>query len=330
MNNARAISFLGLLAAGVFLVASCGGGQTASGGSGGTGMMARGSISKIGSIFVNGIEYDTTGATITLPGGISYVDQDGTAGGTDLMEGMIVTVVGTVADDGVHGKATTVTYNRSLIGEMLVPTVASDGFTLYGQQVVYDPDIRFESQAGDQTTLAAPVPGWVADNAKVEVSGFVLADGTVQASYVKELAELPTDLEIDGPVTSVTAHDSIVVGGTTFTMPPDHDWVGSPIEVGTYVSVHFLLPAASATNLDAQEVEIEEMELSGGEGELGELEGVITAGGNPFTIEGQQVYTDAATRYEHGVPGDLGAGRKIEVLGTFSGGRFMAEVIEFE
>ena len=56
----------------VFLLISCGsgggGGMTAGGGIGGTGIISQGAVSAFGSIFVNGTEFDTSNAAIIVNG----------------------------------------------------------------------------------------------------------------------------------------------------------------------------------------------------------------------------------------------------------------------
>ena len=88
-------------------VAACGGG----GGGGskqpdgidrGGRTIASGPITGFGSVWVNGVEYSTTGATITVD------DNPGTE--SDLRVGQFVRVEGTVAAGGTTGTATRVIY----------------------------------------------------------------------------------------------------------------------------------------------------------------------------------------------------------------------------
>ena len=82
-------------------MAACGGGtQLAGGGIGGTGI-SQGSITAFGSVWVNGVEFDTTNAAISRDG--STVAQD------DLHIGMVVTIDGSINSDGVSGTGTSVT-----------------------------------------------------------------------------------------------------------------------------------------------------------------------------------------------------------------------------
>src|SRR5579859_8184358 len=70
----------------------------------GTGKKAAvmGPITSFGSIFLDGVEYTTSGANITID------DQPGSE--AQLRAGQIVTIDGTVNDDGTTGTATTVSF----------------------------------------------------------------------------------------------------------------------------------------------------------------------------------------------------------------------------
>ena len=81
-----------------------GGGQSGSG-------RAFGEITAFGSIFVNGIEYSTTTATITINGVVQPVGDQ-----SALKVGMAVLVDGTVNPDGLTGTATTVDFLGDLEG----------------------------------------------------------------------------------------------------------------------------------------------------------------------------------------------------------------------
>src|SRR5690242_5090924 len=63
----------------------------------------RGPIAGFGSIFVNGVEYSTSGANVIVD------NQPGSEG--QLHAGQIVTIKGTVNDDGVTGTAAEVTFD---------------------------------------------------------------------------------------------------------------------------------------------------------------------------------------------------------------------------
>src|SRR3569832_2749065 len=95
--------------------------QTAGGGIGVTGV-SQGPITGSGSIFVNGVEFDTSGATILRDG--ATVTQN------DLRIGMVVTVDGSI--NGSSGTAATVTNAKELEGPNSQKTKANT-LTVLGQ-----------------------------------------------------------------------------------------------------------------------------------------------------------------------------------------------------
>ncbi|MDH3832360.1 MAG: hypothetical protein OEU48_11870, partial [Gammaproteobacteria bacterium] len=86
-----------------------GGGGLSAGGIGGTGAVATGTITGFGSVFVNGVEFETTGSSFD-------VDDDSAATEGDLALGMVVTIFGTINDDGVSGTANSIQYDDEVEG----------------------------------------------------------------------------------------------------------------------------------------------------------------------------------------------------------------------
>ncbi|MFV9616753.1 MAG: DUF5666 domain-containing protein, partial [Gammaproteobacteria bacterium] len=99
-------------------VGSVGGGGIS--GIGGSGFTSSGSVTGFGSVFVNGVEFETSGTVF---------DIDDSSGGRegDLAIGMVVTVNGTVNDDGVSGTATSISFDDQLQGSITgITAVAAD------------------------------------------------------------------------------------------------------------------------------------------------------------------------------------------------------------
>jgi hypothetical protein len=67
-----------------------------------------GAVEGFGSIFVNGVEFETSEAEFEIEGEFGLED--------DLREGMVVKVEGSFDDNGVDGSATQVTYDDDLEG----------------------------------------------------------------------------------------------------------------------------------------------------------------------------------------------------------------------
>jgi hypothetical protein len=95
----------------LILAASCGGGgggsSSGGGGIGGSGVTgaSEGAVEGFGSIFVNGVEFETSEAEFEIEGEVGLED--------DLREGMVVKVEGSFDDNGVDGSATQVTYSEN-------------------------------------------------------------------------------------------------------------------------------------------------------------------------------------------------------------------------
>ena len=113
---------------------SDGGGLADSGGMSGTGV-SQGAVSSFGSVFVNGVRWDLSSATIEIDGVV--------ASESDLRVGMVVRVEGDFAAGNSDGTATRVTFEDVLEGpieDAPVETVPGmiKTFTILGQTVAVD------------------------------------------------------------------------------------------------------------------------------------------------------------------------------------------------
>src|SRR5450631_2059517 len=169
-----------------------GGGAT---GTGGPAYSAFGMLSDFGSIFVNGIEFFTDKASITINGVPNRPE-------SDLRIGMVLSVHGSIDGSGKTGNATTVDYHADALGMVDVAPVQGDtggSFGVLGQTI-----------ATDARTVFAGVIG-LADlrvGDYVEVSGFASSAG-VLASRIERKTGVPT-VQVQGAIANVT--------GTTFTV----------------------------------------------------------------------------------------------------------------
>jgi len=175
------------------LLISCGGGDIiASGGIGGTGSISIGTISALGSIFVNGVEFDTSGAS---------VDYNGSSGNPSLLQvGMVVTVEGTINQDGRTGVAKSVVYDNNLLGPISSIDQANGSITVLGQHIFTDGQTVFA--AGTAVSSQAELH----EGDIIEVSGLTNADGSIEASRITLLAAASVqEYQITGQVSNVTA-----------------------------------------------------------------------------------------------------------------------------
>ncbi len=161
-----ACALLGVSLGLAVLAASCGGGGVLSdGGISGSGLVV-GPIEDFGSIFVDGIELDTTGAIILVNG--EQVDQSA------LGLGMMVAVDANVDDSGVSGAANEVVFDHVASGpiDSWMPTMKR--LRILGQTVFYDEDTVFAGLSVVDLALGVPV----------NVSGFIDGNDEIQASRI--------------------------------------------------------------------------------------------------------------------------------------------------
>src|SRR5215472_7297420 len=162
-----------ILAAGL---ACIGGIALGGGGATGTGFMARGPISAFGSIFVNGVEFFTDHAQISV-NGVGNKTQ------ADLAIGMVLTVNGSVDNNGRTGNANTVEYHADVIGAVDRGADANGTFGALGQDIDTDANTVYANLIG----AADLQPGDY-----VEVSGYPTPYGLLAARVERKSAPTAT------------------------------------------------------------------------------------------------------------------------------------------
>jgi len=324
MKLAKLVSWL---AAGATLaLAACGGGGSAGGiggtgggggGIGGTGV-AYGTITAFGSVWVNGVEYDTTSTV--------FKSDDNTTlarGQDDLRRGMVVRVDGSVSG----ATAATITVDESVKG--FVEQVIDDNrMVVMGQTIQIDnsnsPDsTRFEKNG---TAGVRPVAGDY-----VHVHGLVAGAGVIAAGFVEAKAP-PTPLvfAVKGTVSAQTS-TTLQIGALTVSIAgadtgnmPAGSWIGVQVDVkGSACSGQPVCGTLTATRVEPAGPNVATATQA-------EIEGVIVAvTANGFTIGNQRVATTTSTRYEGGTVDDLLVGTKVEAEGAISNGVLTATKVSF-
>jgi hypothetical protein len=181
---------LALTAGFLLALVSCGGspgGQVA--GIEGTGdTVSAGTVSGFGSIYVNGVRYDTSKAAVTI-------NKDRFATEDALKLGMVVRVEGKIRDEAESGVAERVVYDRVLLGPVTDVTQpgARKVLTVLGQTVVVAEDIAFSGT--DFATLGL---GQV-----VEVSGLGDDSGRIVATRVEAVATASSVWDVEGQLQSL-------------------------------------------------------------------------------------------------------------------------------
>lgn len=309
------LSLIGGLVTGPLLT-SCGGsgdGQVA--GIGGTGI-TQGEITGFGSIFVNGVEFDTDSSQFE-------VDGDTTLGQESLSTGMIVTIKGEVNDDGITGIADSVEFDDQIQGPVSAVTPVSDTqkiLTIFNKSVLID-----ETSTTYQGTSFAGI----ATDDIVEISGFNTSATDITATFIRDKGSFPVanEIELKGTVTDfITGSSFFKLAGITinFNGTTVFDLAGGNLTNGLFVEVKGDLQS-SPTSVLAREVELEDDAFE--DGSEVSLQGIVSQVNNATSfIVGSQL-VDASNVSILPAAG-ISVGINIEVEGEIVNGILVASEIE--
>ncbi len=305
----------------LLLLAACGGssGLLADGGIGGTGIVSSGSVSSLGSIVVNGVDYRVSGANYTredeVP--VELLSESQTA----IKVGMVVEVDGELDDNSIDGQALTIRYEDVLEGPIeAVDTLGGTVkvLTILNQQVIVE--------EGFTALNGVAFGGLDSFSGMLEVSGFRLNDGRIQATYLENRAT--GRLEIKGVVTAVNSTTSFAIGNLIVSH------AGS-VAVSTDDLVEVKGSEFIGSTLSATTVSLESAGFSVADKDGAEIEGFVS-GSDPisaaeqFLVNGQAVTFSDTTQFEGGTVTDLVNGSKAEAEGVLSAGVLSATKISFK
>jgi hypothetical protein len=324
--NTRLVKFF-LLVASTGLVAACGGGGGGGGVAGGGGTQPGidrlgvngGVVSGFGSIFVNGVEFETDSAEFEVDDDSSGSSQDDLNIGDTVVVTFDPDVPGNVAqtvfsDDAVEGPVDSV---DALAGQMVVA----------GQTVLVDAGTSFDDSLPNPSLDGLNVGDFVEVNGffdnvnnvwviratriepgagEVEVHGFI--SGLDENNMTFSINELVVNYD------GTTEIDDNFPGGTTFANGDFAEVKGAnpgpnaPLLATKIEAEGFGLDAAGGPNFD----DFDEVEV--------EVEGFITrfASASDFDVSGFPVTLTGRTEFEGGGRSDLGLNVKVEVEGDLN------------
>lgn len=317
-----------LLATGM-LVAGCGGG----GGSGSASSQTfTGTITGFGSVFVNGIEFDTSSTSISVDE--SNSDENG------LKVGMMVTVTGTA--NGSTGTATSISFNDEVEGIVIANNISSGQTTgtmdIMGQTVTISSTSIFESKLPTVTDVSQITTGMI-----VEVSGYSAGTGSITATRIEVksadltsyLSAHPGGIEVKGMVSQLDTQAMTFQIGNMIV-----DYSGASLDgfsAGIQNSIYVEVKSVSGIvngNLVATKVEVEDggkKGHTGSENEESELKGAITSDFNVdrFELNGQVILVSNTTKLEHITLAQLTSGTIVKVEGYYNkNGELVAKEVE--
>ena len=299
-----------LVLVGSLLLAACGGG---SGGIDGSGAkkdtQSYGSITAFGSVWVNGVEFETGSATIRI--------DDNPHPESDLKLGMVVQVEGRSEDRA----ALSIEVEDALKGRV-EQVLDAARMVVMGQTVQIDTGTRFDNGV---------VPG-VGDY--VEVHGLAVSSGVVSAGYIERKTTLATPpFGVKG---FVSAHDSsakrLTIGSLTVDYAsatvndlPAGSWVGRLVTAkGSSCDGNPICTRLVASKVEPTGARLDDTVARA------ELEGFVTAlTTDGFVLGGQAVRTSSSTSYEGGTSAEVVVGAKLEVEGSLSGGVLVASKVSW-
>jgi len=310
-------------AAAVVGLTACGGGgsstSTPQAAAQSTPVVSSGAITGFGSVFVNGVRFETSSAAFTING------KPGTQ--ADLRVGHVVTVHGHRDDNG-NSTADRIDFDDLVKGPVDSVDAAAGTLVVMGQTVLTDADTSF-----DDNIQGASLAGLNAGDI-VEVSGMRRADGDIQATRI-EAKPAGTVFEVTGVASDVdtAAHklsvNALVVDYSAATV---RDFANGQPANGDLVEARGNSVNA-AGELVASSIELKREDDDAGAGMQVQIEGLVTrfVAATDFDVAGKPVTTNSSTRFENGSAADLALNVKVEAEGQLdANGVLVATKVQFK
>jgi hypothetical protein len=316
----RGLRFVGHLSMILLLLAvtSCGGELQTAGieGTGDTAISA-GTVSGFGSIYVNGVRFDTSDAQVEI-------NDNRFAGEGDIALGMVVRVEGRLSEATGVGVAEKVIYDRLLKGSISVVTEVdanTRSLTVLGQTVIVQSDIAF-----DGTGFAD-----LASGVLVEVSGFPNTAGDIVATRIKHItaAQGPA-FDVEGRLGALNLNEQrFELEGLTVDYTSATFVGGFAGDLVEEQRVEVEGDQLSQGVLTATSVRFKDMEFSVSPATRVHLEGLIEEfeSASAFRVKGLLVDAGVA-HIEHGSSNQFQNGVRVAIEGTvLSGDQLRADRI---
>ena len=322
--NKKSVFNKTILAASIAMLTACGGSSSTPSGSAGTTV---GVVTGFGSVYVNGVEYETDSASIDIDG-VSSIE-------TSLGIGDVVVLRGSVNADGTTGNATSISCSDELEGYVLDLSGLVNGvgtIIVMGQSVSITLDTVFDSD-----TLISISELRVNDI--VEVSGFADGIGSILATRIetKDSQDNDLDVELKGLIVSLDETAMTFNIGDLIIDYSESSEVPATLTEGLLVEVK-TESALSGNSTDgfvmsASKVEIEDdgdFDIEGDEGEDMEVQGLVTGvTDTSFLFNGQLVTFDSIESDDDFDLSSLVDGMMITVEGYIDAdGNFVVKEIE--
>jgi hypothetical protein len=297
---------------------SCGSGTdqlSASGGVGGTGVTI-GEVSQYGSIFVNGVEFDTQAAEIFVEG--APAGSGDQAVRDHLPLGQQVVIQGDFTGERSGTALRVDGFYRVLGPVQSAPQIDDDSieFTVLGQTIYVD----------RQTQLAGVTLVTLTQGMMLRVSGPVDAQGAVHAGLITRVLAMDGVVGVKGRVESLNAQqESFRINGLTV----QYGDIQGPTAILTQDQMVAVEGTLEDDELQATQVEWFQTESIASADEF-LIDGFITVSDtqNQWRMGEYQVRLGSGTRFEDISPEDLMAGARIKVRGRLQDRLLQADQVE--
>jgi hypothetical protein len=316
-----------LVAAGTLAVlVACGGGSSGPSNSmsqtGAQSVVTWGTITAFGSVYVNGVRYDVSAATLTR--------NDSTVAQSGLAVGEVALVRGREDAQSGQGEADSVDVEDSVVGPIKTIDTTMNQLTVLGQTI----SVTASTSFGPGIT-PADLTGLTSGDS-IEVSGLPGTGGLVVATRIAR-AESSEPLQVLGTVGSVdTAAHTLKINALTvdYSSATMSGFASGQPAAGDLVIARGTVFDDAMTKLTATKVRLAETDRDEqAQGGMVEEEGLITRFGSPtdFDVAGAKVTTTASTMFKNGTAADLALNVRVEVRGTLDANKVLvADVVEIE
>jgi hypothetical protein len=300
-------------------------------GIGGSGFISSGSVTGFGSVFVNGVEFETSGTVFDI-------DDSGSGSQDDLAIGMVVTVNGTVNADGITGTATSISFDDQLQGPVSGlsgpdPDGENQTFIILGTTVRINAINTVFDVSGNLPPATPFNFDLIANGNNVEVSGFFNTSGELVATRVELKAtsfSASNVVELKGAVSGFTDFSApftlagltgISINASTATI----DDLPNGLSNGVAVEVKGTCSDISCSTLSATRVEGQN---GFDDADKISVEGLITdfVSSSDFKINGISVNASGAILSPNTLV--LRDGARVEVEGPISNNVIQALTVE--
>jgi hypothetical protein len=286
-----------------------------------TSVVANGPITAFGSVFVNGVRFDTSGAQIEIEG------RAGTQ--AELKVGHVIELKGSRSNSDGTGTATRIVRRSAVRGPISAIDATTKRITVLGQTVLVTASTSF-----DDSISPADLTGLKVDDV-VEVHGLPNASAQIEATRIEKAAAGAVWKVVARVTTVDTANKKLTINALTvnYSTATLSDFASGAPAAGDIVEVKGTSLNASkefvATSVE--NVGVKAMKPDDANGEV-ELEGFVTrfASATDFDVAGKPVTTNSSTTYEGGTAADLKLNARVEVEGALNAsGVLVAAKVKF-